>query len=73
MAVSFSSGGLLPNFHHVRGHYPDPPVAQVHIPPAEGDRFRRSRARPEAKVDERVVLAAFTPEPLEDPLPLLSV
>ena len=22
MAVSFSSGGLLPNFHHVRGHYP---------------------------------------------------
>src|SRR5689334_3986287 len=22
MAVSFSSGGLLRNFHHLRGHYP---------------------------------------------------
>src|SRR5439155_4102374 len=49
----------------------DPPVPQVDVTPAEGDRFRRPRARPEAKVDERVVLAAFTGEPIEDPLSLL--
>jgi hypothetical protein len=33
MAVSFSSGGLLPNFHHVRGHYPDHRPEMPHEPP----------------------------------------
>jgi hypothetical protein len=49
----------------------DPPVSQIDVTPAEGDRFRRPRARLEAKVDECVVLAAFTRKPIEYPLSLL--
>src|SRR5262249_25068040 len=50
---------------------PDPPVPQVDVATAQGDCLGGSRPRPESEVDERVVLAARVPEPLEDALALL--